>query len=170
MNQCKGTAPLTVVKPIFVTQSNKILKRELEFMDCVRPMKYFLRILGLMPYTIVRAPNGNILESKVKKWDVFRFLLSICVYLSCAFVSFKYGKMHRALFNHSKYNTHIYQGVIAHNLHTTWGVICCILFVVMDMWNRNKIVDLFKKFTVFDKEVNNFTNVNSHSFSFLYKI
>lgn len=164
-----GAASVKEPQPNIVNPPKTLMKKELDFMDCLKPMNYFLRTLGLMPFSIYRVPNGNILKSKVRKWDVMWSLFTLCIYSSCVFISLEYGNLQQESHAHNKSFIHIYRGVIAHNLHTTLGVIFCILFVTMDMCNRNEIVDLFNKFVIFDKEVTNFTNV-AQSFLLPYKI
>lgn len=162
-----GAAPSMVAQSSIVYRSKKFAAQQLDFIDSFKPIYYFLRILGLMPFSITRSSNGNISEPKVKKSNGLWFLFSICIYSMASFISFEYVKFNR------ESNAYLYMMVLSQNLLLTTGLICCVLFVAMDMCNRFKLVDILQKFMIFDKEVSDFVPILIHLaqyFRILYEI
>lgn len=139
--------PVMVPQPAIMHQFKKVAPKQSNFMDSFRPIYYFLRTLGLMPFSIGRNTSGNISSPRVNKLDAVRFVASIIIYSIATFISFKYVKFRRDS------NTKLRMLVLSDNLHLTFGLMFCVLTIGMDMYNRFKLTDLLKKFTIYDKHV-----------------
>lgn len=129
-------------------RSKKIASKHRDFLDSFQPIHYFSRSFGLMPFSIKRSSCGNILGPRVKKFDAVWLVATILIYLLATVVSSKYVKFEQG----SK--TQCWNMlVMSNNWHLTLGLMFCILFNGMDLYNRKKLVNLFKGFAAFDKEV-----------------
>lgn len=116
------------------------------FTHSFRPIYYFARIFGSMPYTIYCDSNGNAHEPKVRIVDGVWFVISMCIFLSMAFFSY------RNMESLQNPNTSSYILILGDQIL----LILCLIFgaqiIGMDMLNRDKLVDILKKITAFDKE------------------
>lgn len=122
--------------------------RQMDFWDGFKPIHYFSRVFGLMPFSIRRDPYGNIQEPKVNAIDGLWCLFTTIVCLLGAFVS------HRS--KPDSYKT-IYLLIVLDDFHLTMSLVFGALTIAMDMINRFKIAELWKSFIMFDKEVRNFS-------------
>lgn len=122
-----------------------ILLKNIDFCYNVRPIQFYSRIFGLIPFSIVRGANGEILEPRVKLFDFLWFIVAICFYLwlSVAHV--------RALETQQN-PTHTIL-LLGDFILIASGIAFGAVVVVMDMFNRFRIVDILRKFTIFDKRV-----------------
>lgn len=154
MSKFYSVAPVMAPQSPFDQRSSKIAVRQQDFFDGFQPIYLFLRSLGLMPFSIKRSANGNILGPKVNKFDGVWFVTTMFIYSLASFVSFNYVK-----FNIES-STNLHMVVISTNLHLTFGLLFCVVIIAMDMYNRAELVNLLKKFTIFDKRVS-YTYVNN---------
>lgn len=110
----------------------------------VRPIYYFLRLMGLWPFSIVHGLNGSIQETKVRFIDVVWFLISIALYLAAAFSTFErikqipYPNLMITIFNY---------------IAQTLGLACGALHIAMDLCSRKRIGSFLDMFRTFDNEV-----------------
>lgn len=117
----------------------------MDFWDGFKPIYYFSRVFGLMPFSIRRGPYGNIEEPKVNGMDgLWCLFTTIVVYLSGALISHRYKP--------DSYKT-IYLSILLDDFHLTMSLAFGALEIAMDMINRFKLFELWKCFIVFDKEV-----------------
>lgn len=65
---------------------------ELNFGHCFKPIYYFSRMFGFMPFTIVFDSDGKIQTARIRAMDILWFMITIVLYLSSAlyFVIFSY--------------------------------------------------------------------------------
>lgn len=113
------------------------------FTDVFRPIYYFARLCGQMPFSI--GAHG----SRVSKIDALWFFISICIYSTLAFSVCVY--LVRA-FSHYGINPTLYVLASGVSLIRLINFICGILILIMDMCNRRRIVNILKKITIFDRE------------------
>lgn len=151
--------------PIIGNQSRKFAEEPKDFMNTFKPLYYFLRALGLMPFSIERTANGSIWRPKVKVLDILWLLSVIFIHTSTTIIYFKCPNNKLSSKSHNTY-----KGFIARNLHLAVGLTSCVLFILMDLYNRYDLVDLLKKFSIFDKEVTDFTILQSHAFMTLENV
>lgn len=124
--------------------------KEPNFVYSFRPVYYFSRMLGLMPFSIICNSKNEAQKPKVRAFDSLWFVVSICLYCLMAFVSYETRK-------HSRNSANISSNVLilGDSFHLITGLLFGALLIAMDMCNRNKLVAILRKFTVFDREVIN---------------
>lgn len=132
----------------------KAFSKQLDFWDTFKPVYYFSRAFGLLPFSIGRDSNGIIYKPKVNTFDGIWFLFTIVAFLSAAVLSQHYMKF-------QDLTTQIYISIVLKNIQITLSSIFGILLIGMDMYNRFKIFEILKRFITFDNEVSYF------SFNFL---
>lgn len=127
------------------------------YVNSFRPIYYFSRVAGLMPFSIVWNPKEEYYMTQVRIIDGFWFTLIACVNLLVIY--FVHQKNHSAL---TQYLPYLFTLV-----GTTNRIISQIFgaaLIVMDMFNRSKMIDILNMFNLIDKEVGN-TLVFIESFS-----
>lgn len=130
----------------FNTSGIKVQSQELNFAFSFRPIYYFSRVFGLMPFSIVYDSNGDPQVPRVGIFDLLWFVISICIYLP--FVYYCYKQL--AISNDQSVPILFLLGAyILQMLDLIYGV----LIIGIDMYNRFKLVGILKKITAFDKEV-----------------
>lgn len=127
----------------------KVHTKIINFAESFRPIYYFARFCGQMPFSIVRSSNDEYRHSQVSKYDAFWFILSICLYLA---VSYRTCQILSFEINANKTEHVLFLGnATLHVMTMTFGI----LKVAMDMYNRHKLVYILNKFIQFDQEVKN---------------
>lgn len=141
-----------MVNSIELNQSNKTntITNKMNFAYSFRPVYYFSRMFGLLPFSIVYDSNGDVLRARVTAIDILWFIISVCIYLLLAFLSYTNmrlpdGPIESPLLIASDYTLLIV------------GLIYGAVIIVFDMYNRSTFIDILKKFTAFDMEVNRIT-------------
>lgn len=120
--------------------------RKTNFAYAFRPIYLVSRAFGLLPFSIVYHPNGDILNVRVSRLDGIWFGISLCLYLFGIYSSLLY-------ISHSpnlKLNARILN--IAYGSSYVLGFIFGFLSVILDMRNRFQLIGIIKKFIIFDKE------------------
>lgn len=113
--------------------------KKFNFMSSFRPVYCVSRLFGLMPFSFIYDSNGDVLQSKVTRLDGLWLVISICFYTLTAY--------YMPLFNKVKLT--FYLKYICEIV----AFICTDLAIIVDLYNRSKFIDIFKKITIFDKEV-----------------
>lgn len=131
-----------------VNQENR--SKNLNFADSFRPIYYFSRVFGLMPYSIIYDSNGDVQEPKVRTLDVLWFVISMCIYILMAVIL--YQEM-----NISNLNTSVYILLLGEFVLLMLTLIFGAQVIGMDMCNRFRIIDILKKINTFDKEARHFS-------------
>lgn len=121
------------------------------FTHVFRPIYYFTRLCGHMPFSIVRNSNDKFRQPRVNKCDAVWFAISICIYTGLAICICWY--LHRALTLYSTVKPILYLLASSINILRLINYLCGILMLIMDMCNRYKLVNIFNKFTMFDRKV-----------------
>lgn len=128
--------------------------KKLDFVHCFRPVYYFSRIFGYMPFTFIYDSNGTIQELKVRVLDILWLILSIFIHIFIAIIYFRNEGF--AIFNGTSdiiIKSDIYLMVL-------W-LIFIILSITMDMCNRSNLMEILKKFNNFDENVRLCPSTNS---------
>lgn len=135
------------------------------FEHSFKPVYYFSRCIGLWPFTITYNINGSIKEARVHLLNSLWFLISICLYLSALF--FCYVDLMYSLDSGRSYYFSDFLFLISQIPPLLFGSFA----VVLNMVNRNRIVNILKNFMIFDTEVRLFLlcsilhfTVNSHEY------
>lgn len=127
--------------------NGKIDSKATKFVDIFRPVYYFLRFCGQMPFSIVSNLNSeNLVQPRVNKRDALWFFIAMCLYTAIAWRTF--GKL-TAKLDESKIVCVLFTGNSL--LHVT-TMMFGIVKLIMDMCNREKLVNILNKFTQFDRE------------------
>lgn len=124
------------------------IKRNYSYSYSIRPIYYIFRVFYLIPFTIVQDTNGNVVSSKVRLIDGVLFATFIMLHLN--FLHYHYMKP----IVQSSDIPHVltYGDKILPILVHTHNII----IIIMNMYNRERIINIIKMFDTIDKEVNNF--------------
>lgn len=120
------------------------------FAQVFRPIYYFNRLCGHMPFSIVQSSNDQFHQPRVNKLDVLWFVISICIYTALAICICWYIKRALSLY---AVKPILYLLASTINVLRLMNFLCGISMLIKDMWNRHKLVNIFNKFTVFDRKV-----------------
>lgn len=122
--------------------------RSKKFQHGFQPIYYFSRLIGLWPFTMIYISNGLIKETRINLFDSVWFLISISFYLTALFYACR------------KFDSD------SSKIFDIWSLVYCIgqilalLFgavgIALDMFNRNKLINILNKFIIFDNEVSVF--------------
>lgn len=130
---------------IIVEDANK-----LNFAYSFRPIYYFSRTVGLMPFSIAYDSNGNAQEPRVKRLDALWFVVSISCYI---FVAWSTYRIYYLAILQSPYTILVLN--MCDYLLLIGELIFAVVMIAMDMWNRFNLVDILKKIQYFDKKASN---------------
>lgn len=112
-----------------------------------RPIYYFSRVFGLMPYTLIYNPNGTIEGHKIKAIDMLWFIISIAINLIMTLMILESTQYLHEI----KSTSFILEG--GDHLLLLLGAIFNFIIIGMDMGIRFKLMDIFKNINTFDEEV-----------------
>lgn len=124
--------------------SKNMKSEKVDFAYCFRPIYYFTRVWGMMPFSFTRDSNGELRGSKITKRDMLWLIVSIPVYLSVGLLN--------------NFNLKILEDVkatmiLGDHIVLVVNLLFGIFMIIMDLWNRYKIVNILIMFIIFDKEV-----------------
>lgn len=125
---------------------NKVKNERINFWFSIRPMYYFSRIFGLMPFSIVRNSNDEIQTARVNKFDFLWFITSVSLYSCMAVVCFR-----TTHYEEGRNLSHVL--LIGDRLLLTICLVSSVIKIIFDMSNRFRLIDIWKKLAYFDKEV-----------------
>lgn len=112
-----------------------------------RPTYLVSRAFGLMPFSIVYHSNGDIDRPKISIFDGLWFALSLCFYLCGIYMTAKV-----TIFNQIKSRMSLVS-TVGYTICCELGLILGYISIIVNMANRSKLIDIIKKFTIFDQEV-----------------
>lgn len=110
-----------------------------------RPIYYFLRVYGFMPFTIVYDSIGEAQKTKVTLRDILWFLVSLCVYLLAFKGNSNWEETHTVL---NVTPVIKFGGNILFGAETVFSIIG----IIMDHYNKLKLIHMLQKFDQFDKK------------------
>lgn len=128
------------------TAKINVTSKELNFAYSFRPIYYFSRIFGLMPFTITYYPNGRVKGARVNSIDGIWLVISINVYLISA--AFSYQTM-KVWVDQSAPVLVFYFGYLIQIIRLFFGG----FIIALDLFNRFKLVGILKKLSIFDRKV-----------------
>lgn len=129
--------------------NNKKCATILHFVHSFRPIYYFARGCGLMPFSIVPSNAQNErCEPRITKYDCLWLAISMCFYLTMMAYTFS-GKITLPHESCGQLNAI----VLGNHLLRLMILIFGIFALAMNMCNRYKLVNILNKFTIFDKKV-----------------
>lgn len=128
---------------------HKVCEQPKDSMYSFWPTYLFNRSVGLLPFSIVRSPNGDVLKPKVGTFDIIWFVAALSWYLLMAFLSYQDLKLPQ-----DPKESFILK--LGDHMLLIWGLLHGSLMVIMDMCNRYRLIDIAQKYGAFDKEVTSF--------------
>lgn len=139
-------------KRLKCNQNKKSKGHIVNFTHVFRPIYYFARFCGQMPFSIVQIANDEFRQPRIGKCDVLWFIisifiLSVLICFTCWYSIFRRSSLIQV-------NKILY--LLAWTISTLRIVnfLCAILIIIMDVCNRYKLVNIQNKFTAFDQKVN----------------
>lgn len=135
-----------------MANANNIQLKQTNFESGFRPAYYFSRFAGLWPFSIMHHSNGKIHRARVGFFEILRSILAICLNLTLlldVYIEVKAGR---------EKNTIRIQFVMF-NIFKMSSLLFCAIVIMLNMINRNKLIDILGKFTTFDNEVSNFSQI-----------
>lgn len=121
--------------------------KKLHFEYTFRPIYYISRVFGQMPFSFVRDSNGEIQVSKVGILDGIWCIVSILMYSGMAYSVYCSIEIPQ---DPSVNSSTLLKG---DNLSILIEFILCLFMIGVDMFNRSKLVNILKDFTIFDEQV-----------------
>lgn len=112
-----------------------------------RPIYYFSRCIGLWPFKIYYDSNGSIKGTYVSLFDKFWFFISICLHLAASFFTYEDSQSTRD--PHLLY----YFPKLIYNLTAIPDFLFGVLCIILEMFNRNRLVNILKQIIFFDRKV-----------------
>lgn len=117
-----------------------------DFVYCFRPVYYFSRIFGFMPFTVIYDSNGTIQGPKIRVFDILWLILSMFVQILSPILYIQNRKF-------SIYDISLAILIRSDAIVITMRTVFNISAIIMDMCNRYKLMEILKKINNFDEEV-----------------
>lgn len=118
----------------------------------LRPIYYFSRVFGLLPFSIIHDSDGVALEPKIGKLDALWMVINIGIYASMTYFVYK--------------DINYYQNAITTTLLTgddllfLMEIILGMVIIGLDFYNRFGFIDILRKFSIFDTEANSIISIS----------
>lgn len=129
---------------VSIKKANSI---KIDFAYSFRPIYYFSRVYGLMPFTITYNARGAINGLEVKMTDLFWFIATLTLNVAMTLMISKDTLYLQDL----KFLSNMLSG--ADYFLEIYCMIFNLLLIGMDMWMRTRLVDILQRITTFDEEV-----------------
>lgn len=130
----------------FTPQSLKVVKT-LNISDCVKTAHKAARIFGLLPYTINYSSRGEIVSSSIRSTDIVWFVISLTICILFAI----FGSS--SLTPTSDIRTTVL--LLGSRIILICNVLLAVVSIILDALNQNRLINLLKKISEFDKSVKN---------------
>lgn len=130
-----------------MAECNENASKKLNFAYCFRPIHYFARVGGQMPFTITYSANGATVGAKVYKRDLIWSTISLCIHIFFIYDAIEDFKS----IGHS--TTNMTPLVVCNLSMYIISLLFGISVMALDFANRFKIVKMLHEITIFDKEV-----------------
>lgn len=119
------------------------------FTKIFRPIYFFARICGFMPFSVQRSATQNEhFVPRMRICDVLWFAICMCIYLAMIANTFV-GK----IFLPHESTAQLNAIVVGNHLLRLMILFFSTFALIMDVCNRYKLVNILNDFTVFDQEV-----------------
>lgn len=120
--------------------------KRVHFIRSFLPIYYFSRACGMMPFSITYNSLGEPLRPRIGKRDGMWLIFSIGLYVTT--IALIFHNLHLP----DDPNSVTYILLLCDNSHLILTLVFGIFIMGIDLCNRFKIVDVLRKFTIFDKE------------------
>lgn len=121
------------------------------FLYSIQSIYYFCRIFCLIPFSIVYDVKQNILTSKVRVIDGVLFVIFILIQLNCSAYYFMSPLLQSSEMPHVLIHCDQIIRALVH-FHSS-------IVIIMNMYNRHKIISIMKMFDTIDEEVTIFNHM-----------
>lgn len=108
---------------------------------------YYSRCLGQWPFTIAYNANESIEKAHVNVFDWLWLFTAICLYVASAFCVYNYN------FNYATSDADDFYVHFIITLSEVPSISLRAVGIVLNMLNRNRLVDILKNFVIFDRKV-----------------
>lgn len=125
---------------------NDSVHKNIGFGYAISPLYTYSRLVGLMPFTIARSENGKDFTVNVTVRDWIWFFTAIIWYIVLAAIATKNLKLPQNPNESLTIN-------VGDHLLLIFGLLQGSFSIVMDMFNRNRLIDMTLKYQIFDKKV-----------------
>lgn len=119
--------------------------KKINFSYGIRPMYYFSRTVGLWPFSIISNSNGMIRRAQIGVCDIMWFLISICLFIWAIFIFFDQTYLRDKRFG----SVTLVGFLVFQTMSLGFGMFA----IILDLFNRNKLIGILQQFTKFDKQV-----------------
>lgn len=128
-----------------ITFLNNKPKKPLTFAQCIHPIYVISRLFGLLPFSVHLNSNGNVERARIKIFDIAWFLCAISINLFLAYF----------ILTRKKNSLEIESKVLMIGNYIIFSItfIMAPLSIILDMFNRHRLVKMFKDIMEFDKTV-----------------
>lgn len=130
--------------------ANHIQLKKFNFEHAIRPVYYFSRFTGQWPFSISHNSMGKIERAHIGFLEILWPILVICLNFTVTLDSYEQFKAEQE--NHPIRIRFIVENILD---------MCSVLSIVLGIINRNIVVDILKKFSTFDNEVNHIFPVHN---------
>lgn len=113
--------------------------------DCIKTAHKAARIFGLLPYTINYSPHGEIVSSSIRCTDIVWFVISLTICILFAI----FGSS--SLTPTSDIRTTVL--LLGGRIILICNVLLAVVSIILDSLNRNRLINLLKEISEFDKSV-----------------
>lgn len=128
------------------------IPEQMNFSYSFKPLFFLSWICGHFPFTIVRNQSDIIIGCCVGAFDIVLFILNISLNMIVAGICFPIAAFPETnLMDFVNATTHL--SVTGNNLFLFGQNIITVISIVLNLLNRNRFIEIFKAFDVFDKEV-----------------
>lgn len=125
----------------------KAFPKETDFVKSIRPIYYFSRVFGFLPFSIEFDSKGEVQNARISAFDFLWFVIVIGFHLVLAFICLQKQ-------DSPKFNLNLsYILFLGDYILIILGLIYGAEARLMDMCNRSKFVRIVRQFDDFDKEV-----------------
>lgn len=120
--------------------------RKINFAVSFRPIYYFLRVFGFMPFKIVYNSNGEIEGQKITAFDIVWLLISLSFYL----FAIDGNKIWSDIYTLRNFSSIV---IFIRKASFILEILFYIIGILMDFHNRRKLVNILQNVDKIDKEV-----------------
>lgn len=121
-------------------------KKSTNFFDCVKLVRFVARLYGLLSFSLNYTSNREIKNCQLRVFDIFYAIIHIILCLVSSVLTFMY-------FTAPK---NIWAMVLLSGMEffLISAILLAAVSIVLDILNRNRLIEMLQKIHRFDKQVN----------------
>lgn len=133
--------------PLAFYDAKKQSKRVENYFDCIKPVYVASRIFGFLPFTINHDSRGEVMKASISVFDAVWLIVSITANLTGIYYVLSHSLKQLFAIKESPILFDICRAIAVS------GFVLTIISICLDMINRNRLIEIIKDFTKFDKQV-----------------